>query len=372
MITKIGVIVLGFIFISLAVTKEANGKEFYLLAGTYSNVLQVYKFNSDDGKLLPASHFQIKNAQFLAISGNGKYVYAANDKWDGTGGEISALSFDKRDGTLHLINTVSTGSEPCCFVQNSADNKWIAAGNYRLGTISICKTNPDGSINEVIQTIDHRITAPAGILPHVHCTIFSPDGNYLYATDLGQNKLFCYPFSRTNRTPVLENEVSMIEYPDGYGPRHLTFHPNGKYLYMIAEKSGHLVSYKYNQGKLVELQDQLSDSTNHDGKGGSADIHVTPDGKFLYVSHRLKANDMVGYKIASSGRLTELFHQSTNGIQPRNFAIDPTGSYLFVANVDSGTIVVFKISRESGILTPTGEEVKLDKPFCLKIVAKNE
>ena len=372
MIRKIGIVVLGFILIFLAGLEEANGKEFFLLAGTYSNVMHVYKFNSDNGKLLPASNFQIQNAQFLAITGNGKFVYTANDKSNGKEGEISALSFDGRDGTLHLINAVSTGSEPCCFVQNSADNKWIVAGNYRLGTICVCKTNPDGSIKEVIQTIDHRTNAPAGILPHVHCTIFSPDGKYLYATDLGQNKLFCYPFSQTSRTPVVENEVSVMEYPDGYGPRHLAFHPNGKYLYLIAEKSGHLLSYKYNEGKLVELQDQLSDSTNHDGKGGSADIHITPDGKFLYVSHRLKANDIVGYKIGSSGRLTELFHQSTHGIQPRNFAIDPTGSFLLVANVDSGNIVVFKISRETGILTPTGEEVKLDKPFCLKIVAKNE
>ena len=372
MIRKFGMNILAIAIVLLICDWEAKGKEFFLLAGTNSSAIHVYRFNSDEGKLVPISNFQIKNAQFLAISGNGKYVYAANNLKEGKGGEISALSFDKKKGTLHLINAVSTGTEPCCFVESSANSKWIAAGNYRLGTLGIFKTNPDGSINDAMQTIDHRINAPAGMIPHVHCTIFSPDGKYLYATDLGLNKLFCYPFSQKDRTPILDTNAVITSYPDGYGPRHLAFHPNGKYLFMIAEKSGHILSYKYNKGKLVELQDQPSDSSNHDGKGGSADIHATPDGKFLYVSHRLKANDLVGYRIAPSGRLTELFHQSSLGIQPRNFAIDPTGNYLFVANVDSGTIVVFKISSESGILTPIGGDVKLDQPFCLKIVSKNE
>ena len=352
----------------LCLNGEAQCKDIFLLVGTYSPTMYVYRFNPVSGELEPTGNLNISGSQYLTVSKNQKFVYVANDQRDVKGGEITALSFDNGKGTLDRINSTTTGSEPCCFVDISADDKWVAAGNYRLGNLCIFKTNSDGSIQPCKQIIDHKTIAPTGAVPHVHCTLFSPDGKYVFATDLGLDKLFCYPFSPQSDLPLLENEGLISETPNGYGPRHLVFHPSGKYLYMIAEKSGHIVCYQYKTGKLIQIQDLLSDSTNNDGKGGSADIHITPNGKFLYATHRLKANDIVGYKIASSGKLTELFHQSSMGIQPRNFVIDPTGSFLLVANVDSGNIVVFKINRESGRLSATGEGIKVGKPFCLKMI----
>ena len=347
---------------------EVQSKDLYLLVGTYTPTMYVYRFNPQNGKLTPASSLNIQGSQFLTVSKNQNFVYVANNQNDAKGGEITSLSFDKGNGILNRINSTSTGSEPCCYVDISSDGKWVVAGNYRLGNMFIFKTNADGSIQPFQQIIDHKMIAPAGIVPNVHCTLFSPDGKYVFATDLGLDKLFCYPFSPQSDEPLSESNAFIYETPKDYGPRHLAFHPNGKYFYLIAEKSGHVISYQYKIGKLIQIQDQLSDSTNHDGKGGSADINITPNGKFLYATHRLKANDIVGYKITPSGKLIELFHQSSLGIQPRNFVIDPTGTFLLVANVDSGNIVVFRINQKSGQLSPTGETIKVEKPFCLKMI----
>ena len=356
------------VLILLFINVEVQCKDLYLLVATYTQSMFVYRFNPQNGKLTPASSINIQGSQFLTVSENQKFVYISNDQSDTKGGEITALSFDKGNCILSRINSTSTGSEPCCYVDISSDGKWVVAGNYRLGNMCIFKTNVDGSIQQFSQIIDHKTIASFGIVPNVHCTLFSPDGKYIFATDLGLDKLFCYPFSPQSDEPLSESNAAISETPKGYGPRHLALHPNGKYLYMIAEKSGHIISYQYKTGKLIQIQDQLSDSTNHDGKGGSADIHITPNGKFLYATHRLKANDIVGYKIAPSGKLTELFHESSLGIQPRNFVIDPTGTFLLVANVDSGNIVVFRINQKSGQLSPTGETIKVEKPFCLKMI----
>jgi len=360
--------IVGLVLMVLFMIGEVQSKDLYLLVGTYSPTMYVYRFNPQNGKLTPASSINIQGSQFLTVSKNQKFVYVSNDQSDAKGGEITALSFDKGKGILNRINSTTTGLEPCSYIDISSDGKWVVAGNYRLGNLCIFKTNSDGRLQPYKQIIDHKTIAQAGIVAHVHCTLFSPDSKYVFATDLGLDKLFCYLFSPLSDPPLPENKVLISDTPKGYGPRHLAFHPNGKYLYMIAEKSGHIVCYQYKTGKLIQIQDLLSDSTNNDGKGGSADIHITPNGKFLYATHRLKANDIVGYKIAPSGKLTELFHQSSKGIQPRNFVIDPTGSFLLVANVDSGNIVVFKINQESGQLSATGNEIIVEKPFCLKMI----
>jgi len=361
-------IIFVFLFTIFCINGKIYGKDFFLLVGTNSPTMHVYRFNSGTGKLYPVSSLSLNGSQYLAIAKDQKYVYVANNKSDKKGGQITTFSFDNEKGILSPLNSTGTGSEPCCFVDISLDGKYVLAANYRLGNLCIFKTNCDGSIQPFQQMIDHMKIGPAGTIPHVHCTLFSPDGKYVVATDLGRDKLFCYPFSRQTKQPLSEANALISEMPAGYGPRHLVFHPNGKFLYLIAEKSGHLISYRYKEGKLTQIQDQLSDTTNHDGKGGSADIHITPGGKFLYVTHRVNANDIVGYRISRSGKLTELFHQSSLGIQPRNFVIDPTGTFLLVANADSGNIVVFKINKKTGGLSPTGEEIKTEKPFCLKMI----
>jgi 6-phosphogluconolactonase len=155
-------------------------------------------------------------------------------------------------------------------------------------------------------------------------------------------------------------------YPGG-GPRHITFHPNGKFAYLIEELSGHVVVYQYQEGKLKLLQSTSTIPPGKNGFAGSADIHVSPDGKFLYASNRGDFNNLAIYKVdPKSGKLSTAGFQSTLGNAPRNFNMDPTGNYLLVGNQNNDEVVVFKRNMKTGLLTDTGKRIAVGKPVCLK------
>jgi 6-phosphogluconolactonase len=184
--------------------------------------------------------------------------------------------------------------------------------------------------------------------------------------------LYHYKFNSTEAAnPLSDGDPAYYEIPDGSGPRHFTFHPNGKYAYVINELSGNVIAYQYDNGQLTEIQTIQSDNTGGKEDKGSADIHLTSDGKFLYTSNRAKANDITIYKTGSDGKLTEVGHQAV-GAHPRNFIIDPTNRFLLVANRDNNNIQVFVINKNYGLLQDTGVKIEVDSPVCLKMVPVKE
>ncbi len=168
-----------------------------------------------------------------------------------------------------------------------------------------------------------------------------------------------------NRFTATEPEY--LEMPDGSGPRHITFHPNGKYAYVINELSGMVTTYQYNNGTLTEMQTIESTTAGDKNDRGSADIHLTPDGKFLYTCNRGKANDITIYKPGTDGKLTLVGHQPV-GAHPRNFMIDPTGRFLLVACRDSNVVQFYVINKNYGLLTDAGFKIDIDQPVCLKMM----
>ncbi|MBS1628401.1 MAG: lactonase family protein [Bacteroidetes bacterium] len=360
-------VVIGLLFSYHAL---AQPKECYMLVGTYTSDIHLYKFNFVLGTATPVSKISgLNNPSYLCVSSNGKYVYAVNEA-AGSNGEVNAIAFNKTKGELKFINKVSSNGEAPCFVDIDSTGKWVSVANYSSGTLSIMKTNADGSLNESLQTIEHQgygANVVRQSKPHVHCTIFSPDQKYLFSTDLGTDKIYQYPFNLTNEKPLNEENVTTTDIADGSGPRHITFHPNKKFVYLINELKGDVVAYSYNNEKLTELQTIESDNTKSKEDKGSADIHITPNGQYLYTTNRGKANDITIYGVQSDGKLRLIGHQSTNGIHPRNFAIDPTGKYLLVANRDSNNIVVFTIIKSTGFLEANGQVIHVEKPVCIKM-----
>jgi len=153
----------------------------------------------------------------------------------------------------------------------------------------------------------------------------------------------------------------------GAGPRHLTFHPNNKYAYLIEELTGTISAYNYKNGKFGLLQNIPAIPPDYMGPIGSADIHVSPDGKFLYASNRGESNTIAIFKInQKTGWLTLIGHQSTLGKTPRNFDFDPSGNFLLAANQDSDEIVIFRVDKKTGLLTDTGKRIKVGNPVCIK------
>jgi 6-phosphogluconolactonase len=184
--------------------------------------------------------------------------------------------------------------------------------------------------------------------------------------DLGTDKVHIYAIN-TSAGEALQPAGEAAITPGG-GPRHLTFHPNGKYAYLIRELDAAVTVFDYKDGRLTEKQSVTLLDPGFRGKVGAADIHVSPDGKFLYGSNRGEANEITIYSIGRDGKLTYAGRQSTLGRTPRNFAIDPTGNFLLAANQDTNDIVIFRRDRKTGLLKDTGKRIQVDRPVCLKFV----
>lgn len=353
----------------------AISQDYYLLVGTYtsgtSEGIYVYKFNSATGEGSFVSKVPASNPSFLAVSKNKKYVYAVAEDGDDKG-SVAAFSFDKKNGTLQFLNKQSSGGDHPCYVAIDESGKWVAVANYSGGSFSVLPVSPDGFLRAAERTINHTGSGPdkqRQAAPHVHSTVFDPNDKYLLVQDLGIDKIMVYAFD--NKTGELKAaKIPSNSTLPGSGPRHIDFSPNGNYVYLMEEMSGNVTAYAYSKGKLQFLETVSAIKEGYKGPIGSADIHVSPDGKFLYASNRGESNDIAIFAIdKSTGKLTLKGHQSVLGKGPRNFSIDPTGNFLLSANQTTNNIVIFKRDKETGLLTDTGKKLELDKPVCLKWIS---
>ena len=363
---------MAFVFL-VCITSKAQQQN-YLVTGTYtsgkSEGIYVYQFNSTDGTAKPVSQVKISNPSFIAVSPDEQFVYSVEEDAasNGKGGEITAFSFNKKTGSLTFINRQPTGGDHPCYVSVDKTGKWVAAGNYTSGSLSILRVQANGGL-DVATTITHAGSGPnkaRQASPHVHCTFFSADNHFLFVPDLGIDKLMIYAFDEnTGKLTAAKQPFAQSE--PGAGPRHICFDAANKFAYLVEELSGTVVTYKYKNGKLNRKQRISTMPAGDTSIAGSADIHVSPDGKFLYASNRAEANTIAIFSINQhNGKLSLIGHQSTLGKTPRNFNFDPTGNFLLVANQNSDAIVVFKIDKETGLLTDTGNRIDVGKPVCLK------
>jgi len=369
------------LFICLAIcfiTGIAQKNENYLLVGTYtdgkSEGIYVYRFNSSTGDFDSVSMIKTSNPSFLAVSPDEKFVYAVHENANnGKGGEVAAFAFDKQTGKLSFINQQLSGGDHPCYVSVDKTGKWVAAANYTSGTLSVLPINKNGGLDSATTVIQHEgysVNSERQQGPHVHSTVFSKDNKYLFAADLGIDKLVIYSFNEKTGT-LVETDPGFVMTEAGAGPRHFTFHPNNKFVYLIEELTGTISSYRYSNGRFELLQDISALPADYMGPIGSADIHTSPDGKFLYASNRGESNTIAIFNInPKTGWLSLVDHQSTLGKTPRNFNFDPSGNFLLAANQNSDQIVIFKTDKKTGLLRDTGKRISVGKPVCIKWISK--
>lgn len=363
-------ILLALTFLSL---HTCFSQKHYLVAGTYtggkSEGLYVFQFNGEDGALHEVSHAKTSNPSFVALSPDQRFVFAVHENANnGDGGAISSYAFDKASGNLTLINQQATGGDHPCYVSVDKTGKWVFAGNYSSGSLSVLPVSNDGSLGAASTTIRHQgssVNKERQEKPHVHCTFISPDNKFLYVPDLGIDKVMIYAFdARTGKLSPAPQPF--VKARPGAGPRHISFHPNGRFAYLVEELTGQVVVYSYKNGRLTELQQTSTLPRGQQGFAGSADIHVSPDGKFLYASNRGDFNNIAIFKVnAVTGKLAIVGFQPTLGKVPRNFNFDPSGNFLLVANQESDEIVVFKRDKQTGLLTDSGNRATVGKPVCI-------
>jgi 6-phosphogluconolactonase len=242
--------------------------------------------------------------------------------------------------------------------------------NYGGGNISVIPVGDDGSLRAARVTIAHTgnsLHPQRQEGPHPHSIVLDPANNYVFVPDLGLDKVMQYRFDRANGQ-LSANQPPYSETIPGSGPRHLVFHPSGTKAYVINELDSTVTAYAYDseRGWFERLQTISTLPGDYSGSNLAADLHLTPDGNFLFGSNR--GHDSIAcYKVdQTTGWLTHLAFIQTGGRKPRGFAIDPTGSYLLAANQESHSIVTFRIDQETGMLNPTGHEARIPNPVCLK------
>jgi 6-phosphogluconolactonase len=357
--------------------------DYFLLVGTYtggtSHGIYVYGFNTQNGEAALIDSAKASNPSFLAASPNEKFVYAVSEAGDAAnkgGGRLLAFAFNNGTGSLTKLNEKSSmGSNPC-YVAVDKSGKWVITGNYSSGTLAVLPVSLNGGLDSAVCSMEHSgssVNTERQNSPHVHATVLSPDNKFLFVPDLGIDKLMTYHFNSKNGM-LKETSPAFVMTKPGSGPRHFTFSPNKKFAYLVEELNGSISSYKYfsKNGKLELIQNISTLPPEFMGYAGSADIHVSPDGKFLYASNRGQSNTIAIFSVEEkSGMLTAVGHQSTMGKTPRNFNFDPTGNFLLVANQDTDEIVIFSIDKKTGGLSDTGKRIPVSKPVCIKWIKKN-
>ena len=354
--------------------QEKKVQEYHLLIGTYSgkgntNGIHVYRFNSQSGAFkMTRPVTELANASYLAISKDRRNVYAVSESRGE--GSVNAFSFDPISGTLKFMNSVPAVGP--CYVSVDDHKKVVFAGNYGGGSVQAAHLNPDGSlVADKVQTIQHSgssVVKGRQEKPHVHAAVLSKDDRFLLVPDLGTDKVNLYEVDPSQSEALTIAKMPFLAVKPGGGPRHLIFHPNGKYAYLVLEIEGAVMALDYHHGKLTAKQTISMMDDSFKGKVSGADIHVSPDGKFLYASNRGDANEIAIYSIDKTGALTFIKRQSVLGETPRNFAIDPTGNFLLAANMNTNEVIIFKRDQKTGLLAPTGKKIEAEKPVCLKFV----
>lgn len=330
----------------------------------------VYNFNTDSGELqLAYTENNIVNPSFLKLAPNGNYLYSVTESQLQTNGNVSAFAVNANSGKLTFLNKQDAGGRNPVHLAMHASGKFLVNANYTDPSISVFPIAIDGSLSPYSQILtfkDSSIVKGRQDEAHIHSTNFSPDGNYLFAQDLGADKIRGFS-THENTTDFLKMVVDLKMKP-GSGPRHFTFHPNGKYGYSVAELSGKITAYAYNEGQLKFIADYLSYSKIQDIYR-TADVHISPDGTYLYASNRGPEEDSISIFSINrlNGELSLVAHEPTYGEHPRNFTLDPTGNFLLVANQFSGNIVVFKRDVNTGKLTKLSQELKIKNPSSLQM-----
>jgi len=316
------------------------------------------------------------NPSFLTIDSSKKYLYAVNEVGEylgKPGGAVSAFAIDQSEKAgLRLLNEQPTlGADPC-YVTVDSKRKNLLVANYTGGSVTVLPIRHDGTLGPATDVKQHQGSGPKEQQkgPHAHCVILDRSERHALVADLGIDKVMIYRFEKSDGKLKPNKKQPYAELKAGAGPRHLTFHPNGKYLYAINELDSTLTSFNYDDddGKLTQIETVSTLPSDFSGVSYCADVHVHNTGKYLYGSNR-GHNSIVVFEIdQGTGKLKLVEHVSTRGDWPRNFALDPSGGVLLVANQRSDNIVTFTVDLETGKLRPTGIVEALPSPVCLKFL----
>ncbi len=365
----------------LAFTSADAGEDrMVVYIGTYtgggSKGIHVFHLNPSSGALDPAGVGEgVTNPSFLALHPGGRFLYAACETGNYGGkktGSVAAFAVDPKTGALTLLNQQpSEGTSPCHLVVDR-EGKHVLVANYSSGTVAALPVGGDGRLGPATSVAKHEgssVNPRRQKEPHAHSINLDAAGRFAFAADLGIDKVMVYRFDPGKGT-LAAHDPAFAAMAPGSGPRHFAFHPGGRYAYVINELLSTVTAFGYDaeRGTLKEIQTVTTLPQDFQGNNSTAEIRVSPDGRFLYGSNRGHDSLAIFSIDPETGRLTPSGHQPTGGKTPRNFGIDPSGTWLLAANQNSDTVVAFRIDRATGKPQPTGTVLQVSKPVCVKFL----
>jgi 6-phosphogluconolactonase len=337
----------------------------------------IYSFQLDtaSGNLTPLAVTEgIRNPSFLAIHPSGKFLYAVSEVADGQGrpsGAVAALAIDRTSGQLTLLNQQSSEGAGPCHVSVDRTGSVLLVANYNSGSIASLPILPDGRLDKAASAIQHQgasVDPRRQTGPHAHSINVSPDNRFVLVADLGLDQVLVYRLDPTT-AKLTPHDPPFARTPPGGGPRHLAFHPTGKWVYVCNEMLSSVTVFAYDavNGKLEAVQ-TISTLPEPAAGNSTAEILVHPSGKFVYCSNRGHDSLAIFEVDPANGQLRAVGHQSTLGRTPRNFGLVPDGSLLVACNQATDNVVVFKVDSESGTLMPLGPPTSVPVPVCVKFL----
>lgn len=336
-----------------------------MVVGTYtdggSKGIYSFRFNQLTGETEPLDSLAMKNPSFLTVAPSKNLLFVVSETNDSQA-SLNTIRMNRHNGKMTFMTSVPTLGEDPCYV--ATNGKTVLTANYSGGSMSVFDLTGNGT-KAVLSTRFLGSTGGPDLSrqdsPHVHCACFTPDGRYVLATDFSADRILSY---RLQGQAVVANGVAARVSSDS-GPRHLVFSPNGRYAYLMSELSGKVTVFRYDDGRLQTLQEIVSDSV---GARGGADIHMSPDGRFLYSSNRLKAEGIAIFAVdGQSGLLTRVGYQPT-AAHPRQFNITPNGRYLLCSCRDSNKIQVFRRDLKTGLLTDMNKDILVSRAVCVQFL----
>lgn len=373
-------------------SKESSSAAQTFWIGGYGPGIYASRLNPDGSMVEPKLVAKQTRASFFVLHPKLDVLYAvaesaindpvnkdAVNKDLGRAASLVAYAFDRAAyergelADLKLINVERVQGNGPCHVTLDSQGRFAVVANYGSGSVSLFPIRADGGLYEESSTLQHQGSGPNQARqekPHAHCSMVDPTDRWVLVSDLGADKVFVYQLDSQSKRLVPGPNPSFDLAP-GSGPRHLSFHPNGKNVYVINELNMTLTSAAWDAqvGKLTEIQTvRTVGESSLQGSWSTAEVLVHPSGRFVYGSNRghdTIALFAVGPKDGAAVRVENF---STLGKTPRNFRMDSTGVYLLAENQDSDTIHSFRIDSATGFLKPTGHSISAQKPACIKFM----
>lgn len=348
-----------------------------VFVGSYAELdgpgVYVYAFEEESGKLERLDQVSgLKNPTFLNVDASGLKLYVIHEGTDAQGGktgEIVSFRIDPVQGTLQEINRGIALNNSTCHIQRDATNQFLIVTSYHGGNVGLVALEQDGVVGKALHSVQHEGSGPHPNQdkPHPHSVFFSPDQKYMLVSDLGIDRIRSYKLDAASKTLQFHAETSLAP---GAGPRHLVFHPNGQFVYVINELNSSVTAFRYDatSGLLHTIESVSTLPAGFDGDNACAEIAISQDGRFLYGSNRGHDSIVVYAVDEATGTLQPIQHISTEGKHPRHFALTPSGRSMIVANRDTNNLTLFRIEQGTGKLEYTGTSIEVAKPVCVQPV----